>query len=111
MENYSNKQKNLYQFEITGLAYDGRSNEDLIYSVNFFYPDKELKKPSIKITNTNNTINVKDGFALTNIERGDIINFNYTMSGDSKIIVPIKVFDDGKITYFQFQKNNGSYSY
>lgn len=98
--------KRTYQFEITGLAYDGRSNEDLIYSVNFFYPDRELKKPSMNIGNGANTINVKDGFALTNIDRGDIINFNYTMAGDAKSIVPIKVFDDGKITYFQFPKNN-----
>lgn len=99
--------KRTYQFEITGLAFDGRTNEDLIYSVRFFYPDKEIKKPTITNQGTkNNTISVKDGFALTNIERGDVINFNYTMAGDAKNIVPVKVFDDGKITYFQFPKNN-----
>ena len=93
--------KRTYQFEITGLAFDERTNENLIYSVNFFYPDKEIKNPMMP----DNT-NVKDGFALTNVERGDIINFNYTMAGDAKNIVPIKVFDDGKTTYFQFPKNN-----
>ncbi len=100
--------KRTYQFEITGLAFDERTNEDLIYSVKFFYPDKEIKKPTMP-NNPNSqgdTINVRDGFALTNIERGDIINFNYTMAGDAKTIVPIKVFDDGKTTYFQFPKNN-----
>lgn len=101
--------KRTYQFEITGLAFDERTNEDLIYSIKFFYPDNEIKKP--KMPNSSNsqnsdTISVKDGFALTNIERGDIINFNYTMAGNGKNIVPIKVFDDGKTTYFQFPRNN-----
>lgn len=99
--------KRTYQFEITGLAFDGRANEDLMYSLKFFYPDKEIKKPTITSQSSqNNTINVRDGFALTNIERGDIINFNYTMAGNAKHIVPIKVFDDGKTTYFQFSNNN-----
>jgi len=101
--------KRTYQFEITGLAFDERANEDLIYSIKFFYPDKEIKKPKMPNApdaENNDTINVKDGFALTNIERGDIINFNYTMAGNAKNIVPIKVFDDGKTTYFQFPKNN-----
>jgi len=103
--------KRTYQFEITGLAYDGRTSNDLIYSVRFFYPDKEIKTPTItnnnQTTNSDNTtINVKDGFALTNIQRGDVVNFNYTMAGNAKDIVPTKVFDDGKTTYFQFPKDN-----
>ena len=99
--------KRTYQFEITGLAFDERTNEDLIYSIKFFYPDKEIKKPTMAANGSqSDIISVKDGFALTNIERGDIINFNYTMAGDAKTIVPIKVFDDGKTTYFQFPKNN-----
>ena len=101
--------KRTYQFEITGLAFDERANEDLIYSIKFFYPDKEIKKPKMSSdpnAQNSDTISVKDGFALTNIERGDIINFNYTMAGDAKNIVPIKVFDDGKTTYFQFPRNN-----
>lgn len=102
--------KRIYQFEITGLAYDDRANEDLIYSVKFFYPDEGIKNPQMPAKDNNSvsvdTISVSDGFALTNIERGDIINFNYTMAGDAKNIIPIKVFDDGKITYFQFPNNN-----
>ncbi len=100
--------KRTYQFEITGLAFDERANEDLIYSIKFFYPDKEIKKPTMPNSPNSqaDTISVKDGFALTNIERGDIINFNYTMAGDATNIVPIKVFDDGKTTYFQFPRNN-----
>lgn len=99
--------KRTYQFEITGLPYDDKTNEDLIYSIKFFYPDSSLKKPTMGINGgQSDTISVKDGFALTNIERGDIINFNYTMAGNAKSVVPIKVFDDGKITYFQFPNNN-----
>lgn len=96
--------KRVYQFEIEGLAFDEKSNEDLIYSVRFFYPEKEIKKPTM--TSRGDTINVKDGFALDNIERGDIVNFNYSMAGRSDFIAPIKVFDDGKSTYFQFKNNN-----
>ncbi|MDD2840191.1 MAG: TrbG/VirB9 family P-type conjugative transfer protein [Rickettsiales bacterium] len=99
--------KRTYQFEITGLPYDEKANEDLIYSIKFFYPDSSLKKPTMETTNGQfDTISVKDGFALTNIERGDIINFNYTMAGNARSVVPVKVFDDGKITYFQFPNNN-----
>lgn len=102
--------KRTYQFEITGLPYDERSNEDLVYSIKFFYPDEGIKTPKMPAKDSSSvstdTISVKDGFALTNIERGDIINFNYTMAGDAKNIIPIKVFDDGKITYFQFPNNN-----
>ncbi len=102
--------KRVYQFEITGLAFDERANEDLIYSIRFFYPDTEIKNPKMSEKTSSSksidTISVKDGFALTNIERGDIINFNYTMAGDAKNIIPIKVFDDGKTTYFQFPRNN-----
>lgn len=99
--------KRTYQFEITGLPYDEKVNEDLIYSIKFFYPDKELKKPTMAGANGKyDTISVKDGFASNNIEKGDIINFNYTMAGDAKSVVPVKVFDDGKVTYFQFPNNN-----
>ena len=99
--------KRTYQFEISGLAFDNKANEDLIYSIKFFYPDKEIKQPTMNTNGmTGDTISVQNGFALTNIERGDIINFNYTMAGDGDQIAPIKVFDDGKSTYFQFTKNN-----
>ncbi|MDR3289882.1 MAG: TrbG/VirB9 family P-type conjugative transfer protein [Rickettsiales bacterium] len=103
--------KRVYQFEIEGLIFDEKSNEDLVYSIKFFYPEKELKKPKSVATITEKgkngeSIKVKDGFALNNIERGDIINFNYTMAGYGPNIVPIKVFDDGKSTYFQFSNNN-----
>lgn len=102
--------KRTYQFEITGLAFDERTSEDLIYSIRFFYPDEEIKNPEMPQKDSSSvnidTISVQDGFALTNIERGDVINFNYTMAGDAKNIIPIKVFDDGKTTYFQFPRNN-----
>ncbi|MDR2527349.1 MAG: TrbG/VirB9 family P-type conjugative transfer protein [Rickettsiales bacterium] len=101
--------KRTYQFEIEGLAFDEKANEDLVYSIRFFYPDKELKKPKMAGKGSgeqNETINVRDGFALNNIERGDIVNFNYTMTGNGVNITPVKVFDDGKSTYFQFAKNN-----
>lgn len=106
--------KRTYQFEIEGLAFDERVNEDLIYSIRFFYPEKEIKKPKMGAnpvataggTNEGATINVREGFALTNIERGDVVNFNYTMAGKGPSIVPIRVFDDGKYTYFQFARNN-----
>jgi type IV secretion system protein VirB9 len=100
--------KRTYQFEIEGLAFDDKAHEELIYSIRFFYPDKEIKKPKMSSQNNANgeTINVKEGFALNNIERGDIVNFNYTMAGMGPTISPIKVFDDGKTTYFQFQNNN-----
>ena len=37
----------------------------------------------------------------------DKYNFNYTISGDDSI-APIKVFDDGVFTYFEFKDKNGN---
>ena len=101
--------KRTYQFEIVGLAFEDKANEDLIYSIKFFYPDKEIKKPSMynsMLAQSADGSNVQAGFSLTNIDRGDIINFNYTMAGTGDSIAPIKVFDDGKHTFFQFARNN-----
>lgn len=43
---------------------------------------------------------------LPDLSKPELFNFNYTVSGNYNI-TPIKIFDDGKFTYFQFREQNG----
>jgi type IV secretion system protein VirB9 len=94
--------KRTYQFEISSDAYDGRADEELIYSVRFYYPQKLQRLPSIE-----NTANIaKNIKGMSGKEAEKSLNFNYSLAGKADDITPIKVFDDGLFTYFQFPENN-----
>ena len=106
--------KRVYQFQLNSDVYDGRGDEELIYSVRFFYPDvtrnvlaqnknKYDKKTKVNETGTENI----ESMGLLNLKKGAILNFDYSMTGNKNTdIIPLKVFDDGISTYFQFSKNN-----
>jgi type IV secretion system protein VirB9 len=99
--------KRTYQFEISADAYDGRADEELIYSVRFFYPEKEQKIPTVK--NVKDIVEDIEGKKVDEKEakeKSKALNFNYSFAGDDKEITPVKVFDDGLFTYFEFPDNN-----
>jgi len=97
--------KRTYQFEITASKYDGRADEELIYSVRFYYPDK-YKLPSLPKQTEVSGKKGKTEFTLKNEERGSILNFDYSIAGESNEITPLKVFDDSIHSYFQFPDDN-----
>lgn len=101
--------KRTYLTEISSGDYtDSEVDDQLAYVVRFFYPELNpdssrpfhVRKPNL-------------GLPLSPVpsaagaeETGLPLNYMYTFAGSSKIILPKKVFDDGKKTYFQFANQN-----
>ncbi|MFT6077211.1 MAG: type IV secretion system protein VirB9 [Myxococcota bacterium] len=120
--------KRTYQFDIASAEYDGRADEELVYTVRFYYPDLRANipiPPSLSKPNpANRQIKRPRATPPTPIVRAplkqqffnkplslDIVkskktNLQYSVAGKSGNITPLKVFDDGKETYFQFKDNN-----
>jgi type IV secretion system protein VirB9 len=84
----------LYFFEMHAEEANSIDDPGLAFQVKFLYPD------SASILNlSNNNSNVPD------LRDPSKYNFNYAISG-SELIAPIKIFDDGLFTYFQFRDKN-----
>ncbi len=90
-----------YQFQIKSRAYEEGTDDELVYSVRFFYPDTTKKLLADMNTNSNNE---KSIFDLD--KNNPNLNFDYVMTGNIKKLAPVKTFDDGINTYFQFPNNN-----
>lgn len=88
--------KRIYHFELYGEEAEGIRDEEMVFAARFHYPDaanSDLKRFSIN----------KD---MPDIEEeAEKYNFNYSVSG-SEYITPLKVFDDGEFTYFEFKDKN-----
>ncbi|MBL0725440.1 MAG: TrbG/VirB9 family P-type conjugative transfer protein [Alphaproteobacteria bacterium] len=100
--------KRIYLSEIHSGGYmDDEVDDQLVYVVRFFYP--ELNPDSTRPFHVRNpSINLPLSPVPDQMEdtKGLPINYLYTFAGSSDIILPIKVFDDGKKTYFQFSNQN-----
>jgi type IV secretion system protein VirB9 len=100
--------KRTYMFQLKSDSYEGKGDEELIYSVRFFYPSGTEKIPTIKsanysdITSVNSNSEEDQQIVLNNFKRGVILNFDYLMTGDNENIKLKKAFDDGISTYFEF---------
>ncbi len=86
--------KRAYQFEVQSKSPSYTIDDDLVYVIRFFYPDKDFDKTKPK---------------LESIEQDPVpvikpYNFNYTISGPDSI-APVKIFDDGINTFFKFDEN------
>lgn len=95
-----------YFFELHARQPSGPFDPDLTFFVKFRYPSGSDKKDSSSSSGNDGSIiqySVVKGPDLTKAEN---YNFNYTVSGDY-MITPIKVFDDGQFTYFEFRDKNG----
>jgi type IV secretion system protein VirB9 len=119
--------KRTYHFDIRSDEFNGKADEDLVYTVRFFYPQigqpipipPQLAVPNIaaKISKPAQSSIIKTpipgakvskqlpGVIQRNPENTEL-NLNYSMAGKSDNIVPIKVYDDGSETYFQFANDN-----
>lgn len=101
--------KRTYMFQLTADSYEGKGDEELIYSVRFFYPDVNSNKiPTFTDAKYSDAISldlnskVEEDSVLDNFKKGTILNFDYSMTGDYKNIGLKKAFDDGINTYFEF---------
>jgi type IV secretion system protein VirB9 len=90
--------KKIYQFELTAREAKGIDDKDLIFVVKFVYPDEKdkniLEFPKAPVSDEPDMRNLS------------IYNFNYELTGEPSI-APVKIFDNGEFTYFQFSKKSG----
>lgn len=87
----------LYFFEMRAEQANSINDPGLAFQVKFLYPDSN---ENIMNFNNNNNENL-----VPSLSDPSKLNFNYTVSG-SDLIAPIKIFDDGVFTYFQFRDKN-----
>ncbi len=96
--------KRVYHFQLYAQEAEGINDPAIAYEVRFRYPSNNI---------TFNKNFVEDDGVLT--ERSDIpdisnatnLNFDYLLKGVDHI-KPIRVFDDGRFTYLEFEKENAN---
>ncbi|MDX2083132.1 MAG: TrbG/VirB9 family P-type conjugative transfer protein [Rickettsiales bacterium] len=120
--------KRTYHFDIRSGEYDGKADEELVYTIRFFYPQigqplpipplltvpnpapprKPLEKTIIKTPFPGaNVANELPNLVARNPEVGEF-NFDFSLAGKSDSIAPVKVYDDGTDTFFQFPNDNAN---
>lgn len=130
--------RRIYHFDIRSDEFTGKADEDLVYTVRFFYPQigqplpipPQLAVPNVAArprkekANPNSPISNGDltGVIHTPIPKARVdeslpgmidrnpenanLNFDYRFSGESDNIMPLKIYDDGNETHFQFANDN-----
>lgn len=92
--------KRVYYIELHAEEVDpdkGIEDEDLVFVLRFVYPGSPSGDGAVQRFS-----GASSGPDLSQPEK---YNFNYTVSG-SDYISPIRIFDDGEFTYFQFTNQN-----
>ncbi len=89
--------KRIYHFELYAKEAKDINDKDLIFVAKFAYPDEKDKNivefPKVAVSDEPDMRDLS------------LYNFNYQYTGESTI-APIKVFDNGEFTYFQFATKN-----
>jgi len=131
--------RRIYHFDIRSDEFTGKADEDLVYTVRFFYPQigqplpmpPQLAVPNVaarpRKEKTSATSAPQSSGDLTGVIHTPIpkarvdeklpgmidrnpensnLNFDYRFSGESDNIMPLKVYDDGNETHFQFANDN-----
>lgn len=88
--------RRLYFFELHADKASGPDDPGLVFAVKFLYPDTNISSMAYNAS-----------YSVPDLSKPDKYNFNYTISG-SNSISPIKVFDDGIFTYFEFRDKNSA---
>ena len=83
-----------YSFELTARARATVRARDIVYTLRFLYPEAAVANIAPKEA------------APAPPAPPQVANAAYSYDGSSKI-VPARIFDDGKSTYFQFQESEG----
>jgi len=87
--------KRTYFFELHAEEAKSISDKNLTFALRFIYPSDD----NIAISHLDH---------VPDLEQDDLskFNFRYTLNGSDEI-APIRIFDDGEFTYFQFHDING----
>jgi len=87
--------KRVYLFELHARETDNIDDKNMVFIMRFVYPDNNQ---------TQTVSNLID--LVPDIENNPgKYNLKYTISG-TDLIAPIRIFDDGQFTYFQFRNKN-----
>ncbi len=87
--------KRSYFFELHAEETKDIRDKNMIFSYRFIYPQSD-----------NSAIDYSQTEPLPDFEREpEKFNFNYSVRGSS-IIEPVRIFDDGEFTYFEFRDKN-----
>ena len=90
--------KRIYHFELAAKEAKGINDQDLIFTAKFYYPE-DVDKNILEFGKAEKSDE-------PDLRKPDLYNFDYQYVGDNNI-TPIKVFDDGTFTYFQFSQKIG----
>lgn len=90
--------RGMYHFELHAEETEDIRDEKMIFVLRFIYPDDQ----GAGVSNYINNVEVPD---LKDPEVLKMLNFNYTIAG-TEFQAPIRVFDDGEFTYFEFRGRN-----
>jgi type IV secretion system protein VirB9 len=88
--------KRIYYFELHANEAKDINQDGLMFAVKFLYPDDQSGSGAGSTHISTGAMSEPD---LTN---KSLYNFEYTISGPDTV-APIKIFDDGKFTYFEFR--------
>ncbi|RZI46991.1 P-type conjugative transfer protein VirB9 [Rickettsiales endosymbiont of Peranema trichophorum] len=90
--------KRMYFFEMHAKDASSIDDDELSFVVKFVYPDEGNFNTVKHVANSS--------YGSPDLTRPQLYNFQYTLSGNSKLIEPTQVFDDGEFTYFKFRDVN-----
>lgn len=88
--------KRTYLFELHARETDDIDDKDMVFITRFVYPVGDQQGQTVS--------NYLDAVPSPESDPGKY-NLKYSISG-SDIIAPIRIFDDGQFTYFQFRNKN-----
>lgn len=83
-----------YHFELHARETENIQDNDMVFVLRFVYPDDDMAALNV------GTDPVPDYMA-----EPERFNFNYTIQGPD-LIAPLRIFDDGEFTYFEFRDKN-----
>ena len=88
--------KHSYIFELHAEETKDIRDKELVFSLRFIYPQNDV----------NDNLGVSQFEEFPEIDKHpEKFNFNYSVRG-ANIIEPIRIFDDGEFTYFEFKDKN-----
>jgi type IV secretion system protein VirB9 len=87
--------KRSYLFELHAEETKNIRDKEMVFSLRFVYPQTEVEQSAVSQFEEFPEID----------KHPDRFNLNYTVRG-STLIEPIRIFDDGEFTYFEFRDKN-----
>ncbi len=86
--------KHTYHFELHARETESIDDRDMIFVMRFVYPEDDMASMGYGMDTVPDFMSEPERF-----------NFNYTIQGPD-LISPLRIFDDGEFTYFEFRDKN-----